>query len=84
MRGTPRIGSACASCGRVLLQPLPSNQAPSSSTFQGCGSCPFFIGILEALTGECLPKVGIWTSEEGPPKWRHPHHHPIGLWEMRP
>ena len=64
MRSMPQIGSACASHGRVLrsLQPLPSNQALSSSTFQGRGSGPFFVGILEALTGERLPQVGIWTS----------------------
>ena len=32
-------------------QPLPSGQVPSSSMFQGSGSCPFFVGILEALMG---------------------------------
>ena len=30
---------------------LPSGQVPSSSAFQGSGSCPFFVGVLEALAG---------------------------------
>ena len=42
-------------------QPLPSGQVPSSSAFQSSGSCPFFVGVLEALTGSVSQKkvVGL-------------------------
>ena len=39
---------------------------------------------LGGIRRECLPKGHSGTGEEGPPKWRHPHHRHHGPWEMRP